>query len=252
VLEKTGVYEVSCGWLNTGECFKGSGSNKEFQMKVKICGITNLDDAQRSIELGASMIGFIFAQSPRLVSPVDVSAILETLDERGLLEKVKTCGIFVNESPRVMESIMRDTGLSFAQIHGDDSASLCATYSFPWYRALRVAAPEDFDRLAPGGGGEWQCPIILADSYVRGIYGGTGMSVSADTAVYMKDKVKAAGKEFFIAGGITPENVSEFISAVAPDGIDVSSGVEEARGKKSKEKLEALFRAIRETAAVSG
>lgn len=220
-------------------------------MKVKICGITNLDDALRSVELGASMIGFIFAQSPRFVSPVDVGSILEALDERGLLPNIKTCGIFVNESPRVMESIMRDTGLSFAQIHGDDSASLCATYSFPWYRALRVASPEDFDRLAPEGGREWQCPIILADSYVRGIYGGTGMSVSADTAVYMKEKVKAAGKEFFIAGGVTPENVAEFISAVAPDGIDVSSGVEAEKGRKSKEKLEKLFAAVAESVKVA-
>lgn len=213
-------------------------------MKVKICGITNLDDAQRSIELGASMIGFIFAQSPRLVSPVEVGSILESLDGRGLLKEVKTCGIFVNESPRVMESIIADTGLSFAQIHGDDSAALCSTYSFAWYRAFRIATPADYDRLAPAGGSEWQCPIILADSYVRGVYGGTGMSVSADTANYVKDRVRAAGKEFFLAGGITHENVADFIAAVSPDGIDISSGVEERPGRKSKEKLEKLFAAV--------
>ena len=216
-------------------------------MKVKICGITNLDDAQRSIELGASMLGFIFAQSPRLVSPVEVSSILESLDGRGLLKEVKTCGIFVNESPRVMESIMRDTGLDFAQIHGDDTAALCSTYSFAWYRAFRIATRADYDRLAPAGGSEWRCPIILADSYVRGVYGGTGMSVSSDTANYVKDRVRSAGKEFFLAGGITHENVAEFIAAVSPDGIDVASGVEERPGRKSKEKLEKLFAAVAES-----
>jgi phosphoribosylanthranilate isomerase len=216
-------------------------------MKVKICGITNLDDAQRSIELGASMLGFTFTQSPRLVSPVEVGAMLEALDERGLRSKVSACGIFVNESPRVMESIMRDTGLDFAQIHGDDTAALCSTYSFAWYRAFRIATSADYDRFAPAGGSEWRCPIILADSYVRGVYGGTGMSVSADTANYVKGKVHAAGKEFFLAGGITPVNVAEFIAAVGPDGIDVASGVEERPGKKSKEKLEKLFAAIAES-----
>jgi phosphoribosylanthranilate isomerase len=214
-------------------------------MKVKICGITNYDDAARAIELGASMIGFIFAQSPRLVSPVDVSNILERLYEKGLLAKVKTAGVFVNESPRVMESIMRDTDLSFAQIHGDDSATLTATYTFPWYRALRIGAEYDFDRIAPEGGAEWKCPIILADAYVKGIYGGTGMSINADTARYVKEKVHAAGKEFFIAGGITPENAAEFVRVVAPDGIDVSSGVESEPGKKSKEKMEKLFAAVK-------
>ena len=79
---------------------------------------------------------------------------------------------------------------------------------------------------------------------MRGVYGGTGMSVSADTANYVKDRVHAAGKEFFLAGGITHENVAEFIAAVFPDGIDVASGVEEKPGKKSKEKLEKLFAAV--------
>ena len=150
-----------------------------------------------------------------------------------------------------MESIMRDIPLSFAQIHGNDSASLTSTFSFPWYRALRIASPADYDRLAPLGGSEWKCPIILADAYVRGIYGGTGMSVSVDAALYIKEKVHEAGKEFFMAGGITPVNVAEFIETVAPDGIDVASGVEEKPGKKSKEKMENLFKAIQKMRVVA-
>ncbi|MGL4370972.1 MAG: phosphoribosylanthranilate isomerase [Spirochaetota bacterium] len=213
-------------------------------MKVKICGITQFEDAAYAAEAGASILGFVFAASPRMVSPVQVREIIERLDARGLRAGIKCAGIFVNESPSVMESIIRDTGLDFAQIHGDDSASLTASYSFPWYRAMRVASPSDFDRLSPDGGSEWKCPIILADAYVKGIYGGTGRSISVDTAVYVKEKVHAAGKEFFVAGGIDSRNAAEFIKLIAPDGIDVSSGVEEAPGIKSKEKIKQLFEAI--------
>ena len=214
-------------------------------MKVKICGITNYDDAAYAVEAGASMLGFVFASSPRLVSPVQVQEVLEKLDSNGLLSKIKTAGVFVNESPRVMESIIRDTGLTFAQIHGDDSSSLTASYSFGWYRAMRVASPADYDRICPLGGSEWTCPIILADAYVKGLYGGTGKSISLETALYVKEKVHAAGKEFFVAGGIDSGNAREFADKIQPDGIDISSGVEREPGKKSREKIQKLFESVR-------
>jgi len=211
-------------------------------MKVKICGLTNYDDAALALELGADILGFVLAPSPRRVEPAQAARILARLRAEGRLAGRETVGVFVNEAPEAMAAAMAETGLDFAQVHGDEAPADCAALSFPWYRALRIASPEDAGRAS-----DWDCGRILVDALSASGYGGTGLRVDFVAALAARDAVREAGKEFFLAGGITPHNVFEIVRSVSPDGIDLSSGVEERPGRKSPDKLEHLFSEIRRT-----
>jgi phosphoribosylanthranilate isomerase len=211
------------------------------KMKVKICGITNVEDARLALSLGAQELGFVLAPSPRRVEPDAVRAILEILKGEGQLPSFRAIGVFVNEDAGGMRDIVGFAGLDAAQIHGDELPSACAGFGFPWYRALRIASVADAQRLAPAG---WACPRILVDAASQGSYGGTGGTIGTWAALAAGAIVRERGKEYFVAGGVRPRNVASFIHSLKPDGLDVSSGVEEAPGKKSRDKLEALFREI--------
>jgi phosphoribosylanthranilate isomerase len=206
--------------------------------KVKICGITNYEDAALALALGADEIGFVFAPSPRLVLPGQAAAIAARLRAEGLLDGRRTVGVFVNERPESMARIANLVGLDAVQVHGDENPEDCAAFGFPWYRALRIASEEEArTRCAQ----PWSCPRLLVDAAGRGAYGGTGLRILSETARAAAAATRRAGKEFFLAGGIDPDNVADIVAAVEPDGLDLSSGVEERPGKKSAAKLERLF-----------
>ncbi len=219
---------------------------------VKICGITRLEDAVLALSLGADELGFVLAPSPRRVEPESVGVILRVLRGDGRLPPFRAIGVFVNEEAGAMRDIMSFAGLDAAQVHGDETPSACAAFDFPWYRALRIASEADAKILASAG---WDCPRLLADASVPGdaktpgAYGGTGKSIGTWAAIAAGTIARERGKEYYVAGGINPRNVASFILSIRPDGLDVSSGVEEAPGKKSPDKLEALFRAIRDATA---
>ena len=211
--------------------------------KVKICGITRLEDAQLALSLGAAELGFILAPSARRVEPRAARDIIDILRGSGGFPPFRAIGVFVNESAGAMRDILAFAGLDAAQVHGDESPPVCAAFDFPWYRALRLASVAEAQALVPAG---WNCPRILVDSRVpKGAYGGTGKSLGTWTALAARELARAGGKEFFVAGGVAPRSAASLIYGLAPDGLDVSSGVEEAPGRKSREKLEALFGAIR-------
>ncbi len=216
-------------------------------MKVKICGLTNYADAALALELGADIIGFVLASSPRRIAPAEVARVLSRLRAEGLLAERESVGVFVNEPPEAMAAALAEAGLDSAQVHGDESPADCAALPFPWYRALRIASAGEAARAVSAG---WACGRILVDSAVAGAaggqaYGGTGVRVGIEAALAARDAARAVGKEFILAGGIMPHNVFEALISVAPDGIDLSSGVEESPGKKSRDKLETLFAEIR-------
>lgn len=213
---------------------------------VKICGLTNYEDAALAVKLGADYLGFIFAPSPRQIDAEGVTAILHELKVSGLRDKVKTVGVFVNEKNEIIERVIETTGINIVQLHGDETCEETKSYSFPWYKALRIASKEDVGKQIFSNNCAWNCSRLLIDSKVEGLYGGTGKSVTADVALYAKEKIKEAGKDFFLAGGVTPENVFNILDSIKPDGIDVGSGIEETKGKKSSEKMEKLFEEIRE------
>ena len=215
------------------------------KMKVKICGITSLKDAEMALALGADELGFVLAPSPRQVEPETVRSILAALEGKGFL----SVGVFVNETADAMRDIIAYSGLDTAQIHGDEDPAACAGFGFPWYRGVRIATVADAMSLVAAG---WDCPRVLVDARARsdtasrGAYGGTGNQIGTWAAIAAGAIARGLGKEFFVAGGVKPRNVAAFVHSFGPDGLDVSSGVEDAPGKKSRDKLEALFHAVRE------
>jgi phosphoribosylanthranilate isomerase len=214
------------------------------KIAVKICGLTNYNDAALAVKLGADYLGFIFAESPRKVTVEIVVDILTKLKENELRDKAKVVGVFVNEEGENIENIIRQTGIDIVQLSGDEKPADANKFAFPWYKVFRISSKEDVDNQIFPKGYLWQCNKLLVDTKVAGLYGGTGKSIDLSVAQYAKNRTKEVGKKFFLAGGINPENVYELITTVIPDGIDVGSGVEESKGRKSKSKMEKLFEEI--------
>jgi phosphoribosylanthranilate isomerase len=211
----------------------------QMDIKVKICGIRNAFDAELALSLGATELGFVLAPSPRRVEPEVVRSIVEALRGSPKLPAFSAVGVFVNERSDTMRDIISYSGLDIAQIHGDESPSDCESFDFPWYRALRIGSAADAERLDHE---RWGCRRILVDASVKGAgYGGTGASIGTWGTLAARARARGQGKEFFVAGGVKPENVASFVYSFSPDGLDVSSGVEESPGKKSQVKLEAFF-----------
>lgn len=188
---------------------------------VKICGITNLLDARAAAELGADAVGFVFAPSPRQVSPELAKEIIVCLEGRAT-----TVGVFVNEDLRRMTEIREYCGLDLLQLHGDETEHDVAGFGAAAIKAVRVR-----DRLD-----EWQdrypTATLLLDTYVPDAHGGTGKTFDWSLAVDA-----ARRRPIILAGGLTPDNVAAAVELVRPFGVDVSSGVEKEPGRKDHEKL---------------
>jgi phosphoribosylanthranilate isomerase len=233
--------------------------------KVKICGITNFEDAQVAVEAGADLLGFIFYEpSPRYVAPETVKEIVSRLKHRvsapagqrldGLDDLLPTThsvtyvGVFVNTPLEMVKQILDFCQLDAAQLHGEEPPEAVAQLNSPAFRVLRPQSPEEAEALiqkyiqspdrpvVPSS----RLPLFLLDAYHPTLYGGVG--AVADWAV-------AAGLSqrypLLLAGGLTPTNVVEAIRAVNPWGVDVSSGVEAEKGRKDHEKVRAFVGAVR-------
>ncbi len=204
-------------------------------VKVKVCGITNAEDAWTAVEAGADALGFIFyKQSPRYVVPAVASRIIAELPPL-----IVTVGVFVNEGMATVRSIMDTCGLAMAQLHGDENASYCHELSRPSMKALRLKDRGSLLALAEYQGRGGVRGFVL-DTFSELTYGGTGQvtdwALAADVA---------KSTRILLAGGLTPDNVTEAIRAVRPYGVDVSSGVEAAPGKKDPAKIRAFLEAVR-------
>jgi len=208
-------------------------------VSVKICGLTNYEDAAFAIDCGASYIGFIFAESKRRVTPAQFVNILDSLRKNGYLNSCKSVGVFVNESVDAMDEIAASCGLDLIQLHGEENSIQMSKLKTQWYKAFRVNTDSDIDIMQ-----NWSCGRFLVDAKVDGVYGGSGVSVPFHLAKKACQKTLQLNREFFLAGGITPANVMEMIDIVQPTGIDVSSGVESSPGIKDHEKIKQLFKAV--------
>ena len=199
-------------------------------VKVKICGITRPSDALLACELGASYIGFIFADSPRRVHPLLAGDIVSLLPD-----SVVPVGVFVNASRETVLDVISQSGIRMAQFHGDEKPDFCASFgSFPVMKAFRVREGFSTAEMEP-----YPCRTFLLDTYHPDKQGGTGETFDWNLAA---DAV--AEYRIMLAGGLTPDNVVDAVDAVHPFGIDVSSGVEESPGIKNPEKLTKLFREL--------
>ena len=202
-------------------------------IRVKICGITNVDDAMAAIEAGADALGFVFAESPRRVSAATVSGILERIPPF-----ITTVGVFANQDVDEVFKRWKQTGVHFAQLHGvsgpqTDLVSTGSGFGFHRViRALRVKCEDDI-RKAASDGFNRACAAILLDTHVEGLMGGTGQTFDWDLAV----KAQSLGKPIILAGGLTPENVAGAVRKVRPYAVDVSTGVEASPGKKDHARI---------------
>lgn len=196
--------------------------------RVKVCGITNIKDAQLAVSLGADAIGFVFAKSPRRVTPEKAAEISKNLGPW-----VSRVGVFVNEKPSAIKRIARKCALDAVQLHGDESpAVLKSLKGLKVIKAIRVG--DDFRAKQIAG---YAPDAFLFDTKTSGQYGGTGKVF--DWKVLDRAKTK---RPVILSGGLNPANVTEAIRRVKPYGVDVSSGVEEKPGKKNSRLLKEFMK----------
>jgi phosphoribosylanthranilate isomerase len=204
-------------------------------VKVKICGITNRDDAQAAVAAGADALGFVmYKKSPRWVDPPVAQAIIAELPPF-----VLPIGVFVNEEAHTVRKLMDECGLALAQLHGDEDASYCQQLGRPVLKALRLKDRGSFLALAEFKGRAGVRGFVV-DAFSDQAYGGTGQTVDWTLAAEVARTVP-----ILLAGGLTPSNVAEAIRLVRPYGVDVSSGVEDRPGKKDRVKVKSFVEAAR-------
>ena len=201
---------------------------------IKICGITNLDDALSAVDAGADALGFNFYRpSPRYIKPAAARRIIDELPD-----KIMTVGVFVNEdSPDSIERLATEAGVTALQLHGDESPQFCAALS-DRYVIKVLAMNDDFD---PRQALSYDVQAFMVDAFDRKARGGTGRTVDWSAA----QRLSALVPKLFLAGGLSPENVSMAISAVAPYAVDACSALETSPGKKDSERVRAFVLAVR-------
>lgn len=202
-------------------------------VKVKICGITNLEDALLAVDAGADALGFVFCEaSPRSVSPEQAACII-----RQLPPFIQTIGLFVNETLAMINQTADACGLDIVQLHGEEAPQFCAGVKRRVIKALRV---RDASSLKPMAA--YRVSAFLLDAWSPSAHGGTGLTFNWDIAAGA-----AARERIILAGGLTADNIAAAIRKVHPYGVDVSSGVEAAPGTKDAVKIKEFIRIAKET-----
>ena len=207
-------------------------------VRVKICGITNADDAMHAVRCGADAIGFVFAPSPRRVSESDARAIRAKLPPF-----VSVVGVFVDPDPRQARKIFEETGLDFIQLYGGDERRFLEESGLDPLRLIRavsIGSEADLDAASETVGG-----TILLDTKVEGKAGGTGKTFDWGIAA----RAASFGKPVILSGGLIPENVEKAVETASVQAVDVSSGVESAPGRKDPDKVREFIRRAKGNAA---
>jgi phosphoribosylanthranilate isomerase len=208
-------------------------------VKVKICGITNVDDAHTAVDAGADMLGVNFyPPSPRYITPDAARELVNDLKSAG--SRVEIVGVFVNETIESVLDIASVTGIDAVQLHGDESPSFCEEINtrdgLRVIKALRVT-----EEFLPEHGQRYPVHGIMLDAFHPSLRGGTGQTINFDVA-------RETGKivpRLFLSGGLSPENVADAIREVAPYAVDACSLLEYAPGKKDATRMRAFVAAVR-------
>jgi len=204
-------------------------------VRVKICGITNLADAQAAAEAGADALGFVFyTKSPRLVS---IKAAAEI--SRALPPFIIRVGVFVNPTREFVSKAVAGCGLNLLQFHGDEPPEFCMQFGLMSMKAFRIRDAGSLKELP-----KYKTDAWLLDAYSSDTLGGTGEVFNWDLAV----EAQKTGRPIFLAGGLTPKNVADAVRKVRPFGVDVSSDVESSPGEKDHAKVRAFINAAKTVA----
>ncbi|MCU7944092.1 MAG: phosphoribosylanthranilate isomerase [Candidatus Thiodiazotropha sp. (ex Cardiolucina cf. quadrata)] len=200
--------------------------------RIKICGITRVEDAADAVRLGADAIGLVFyPASPRAVSLQQAKTIVESLPPF-----VTVVGLFVDQDRDTIERYIHEVQIDLLQFHGDESANDCSRYARPWIKAIRMREGIDLAKIARAYG---RAAGLLLDSYKAGVPGGTGQC-------FDWGRIPAAlASRIILAGGLDPQNVTQAIKQVHPYAVDVSGGVERSKGIKDAAKIEAFITGVK-------
>ena len=205
--------------------------NQHSRTRVKICGITRVEDALSAVHAGADAIGLVFyAQSPRCVSIAQAQAIVAAMPPF-----VSVVGLFVNATTAEIQSILTQVHLDIVQFHGDETPEQCAQINFPYYKAIRVKSDTNLLQYAIDFKG---ANALLLDTFSEQAYGGTGHVFDWNLIP------KYLTKPVILAGGLVPENVANAIKQVQPYAVDVSGGVELTKGIKDAAKIAAFMQGV--------
>lgn len=201
-------------------------------VRVKICGITRVEDALTAVQLGAYAIGFVFwTESARYVDPHVAHKIVMALPPF-----VSVVGVYVNPSPEWVEETCSIAGLSLLQFHGDESPEFCSQFSLPYIKAVRIRTGIDLLQYAAQYS---NASGLLLDSYVEGVPGGTGHTFDWSLIP------QGLSLPLILSGGLNANNVCEAIREARPWAVDISSGVEVAKGIKDTDKIAAFMTGVR-------
>src|SRR5215471_13296259 len=212
-------------------------------MEIKICGITNLADAQAAVAAGADMLGFNFYRpSPRYIEPRNAREIIEKL--RAAIHPIVATmvGVFVNEpSAESIVKLVQQVGLDAVQLHGDETPEFCQRLRSllngrKVIKVFRVDTDFSSERIDP-----FPVDAVMLDAFHPHLHGGTGQQIDWVLA----RRARRNGRKLFLAGGLSPENVVEAIRQVEPDAVDACSSLESSSGLKDIQRMTAFVRAVR-------
>jgi phosphoribosylanthranilate isomerase len=201
-------------------------------VKVKICGITSVADGLTATEAGANLIGLMFYEK----SPRNISLSIAAEIARAVPQFVMKVGVFVNPKPEFVMRAIGECGLSMLQFHGEETPEFCTQFGIMSMKAFRIRDAASLEALP-----DYATEAYLLDAFSSEARGGTGEKFNWGLAI----EAKKFGKPIFLAGGLTPENVTAAVKQGQPFGVDVSSGVEFAPGKKDAAKVKAFVKAVR-------
>jgi phosphoribosylanthranilate isomerase len=202
--------------------------------RVKICGITRIEDALAAANAGADAIGLVFDKSPRVVTVEQAQLICRVLPPF-----ISVVGLFVDTGFDTVHRVLSRVPVSVLQFHGSEPPEFCRQFGRPYIKAIRMSENVD---LAGAQILYADAAGLLLDAFVSGVAGGSGQS-------FDWSRIPATlEKPIVLAGGLTPENVADAVRRVRPSAVDVSSGVEFAKGVKDAAKISAFIRAVREAA----
>ncbi|HKO87562.1 MAG TPA: phosphoribosylanthranilate isomerase [Burkholderiales bacterium] len=200
--------------------------------RIKICGITRPEDGQVAARLGADAIGLVFyAPSPRALDAARGREIIAALPPF-----VMPVGLFVNATEQAVEAVLKVCGITALQFHGDETPAFCASFGRPYLKAIRVRPGVDLLEYAASFTG---AAGYLFDAYSDNLYGGTGEAFDWDLIP------RNLHKPLVLSGGLNPGNVGEAVRRVRPWAVDVSSGVESAKGIKDEQLMAAFIAGVR-------
>lgn len=199
---------------------------------IKICGMTNSEDALQAAECGAQAVGFIFyPKSPRYVTPETVRSVI-----RRLPSGISKVGVFVNAAAEEVMSVAAFCGLDFIQLHGNETPEYCRRIS--GFDVIKSFSPRAGGAIPEAG--EYEVKAVLVDAYAPGVYGGTGKTSDWELAIRLKEYYP-----LILAGGLHAGNIAEALRRVSPCAVDINSGVEISPGRKDSGKVREIIEIVR-------